>query len=716
MDPAYPIINRGQDVFERISFARHLAGFLSLEKDEPSIVVGIEGKWGEGKTSCINLVKEVLKEMRPNPIVVEYQPWLISTLDSVIEGFFLELASALGVQSKSQNALNAAEKVLRFGKMLAPIKLIPGAEPWGSLVENVLSTVGGATKAYAGLADLSLQTRKKDLENHLTKIKRPIVVIVDDVDRLPPDQVRIVFQLLKAVCDFKRVSYLIAYDPEPIKKALSYDKTYDGKRYLEKIVQVSYGLPRLSFTHMKDFLERQVQNIIDKYEIPLKDVEANLFSILLNRTDIVRMFETPRDIVRLCNRLRVSGPNTKNEVSFADLVAFEALELKCPDLTQIVRSEPDKFIGTIGVDQEFGSSNSISAFYLAAIEDEKKGNIPLDLLLKRSNYSDRINEFVRSLLLFLFPRLGGQNYHERDVPISVNRVRNRDSFLKLLHCGTASFTFSSEEARRFCKNPDERQKILAEYCETSDLYSWLGFLEDVADNSTIEEPMHFCEVLLAKMAGPETILISNFHAKRVGDFLYQIIKTQQDGDLRWKMLDSIVTNQTSLSVSEQTLLRFLNDYGIWHEGNYVDDPAEAEARFFGEMFDFRPFSYEQLYAAKNKWLDVVRMVADTKDIMKAQKGFVGILYRWGQLNGNDFSEPQSYVMTKSESDTWLSSYLKLFSLGTDGGDILPFIPEDAFDQFVKRVEWLGKRDEHASKVTEFLRRVQENMKEKPSAS
>ncbi len=78
------------------------------------------------------------------------------------------------------------------------------------------------------LADVDLQARRRDLEKRLGKLKRPIVVVIDDIDRLPPEQVRIVFQMLKAVCDFDRVSYLVAYAPEPVKKALSYGDTYDS--------------------------------------------------------------------------------------------------------------------------------------------------------------------------------------------------------------------------------------------------------------------------------------------------------------------------------------------------------------------------------------------------------------------------------------------------------------------------------------------------------
>ena len=496
MDAARPIRQSNQDAFERLSFAKHLAGFLCLKKDDPSIVVGIEGKWGEGKTSCINLVKEVLLENNPRPIIVMYKPWLISTLDSIIEGFFVELASTLGTQSRAQNAKAAAHRVLQFGRMLAPIKLIPGVEPWGSIVEKVLSAVSGSAKAGAELSDLSLQAKKIDLQKSLQRIKRPIVVIIDDVDRLPPEHVRIVFQMLKAVCDFDSVSYLVAYDPKPIKKALSYSEVYDGEKYLEKIVQVSYPLPRLSFTHMKDYVQTNVQALAEQYDVNLKGVEAELFDLVLNKTDIVRVLETPRDVIRLCNRLRLSASNTGNEVSFSDLVAFETLELKFPELSQIIRSEPDHFVATLGVDEEFVSKDSLIAFYMAFAKEEKEKKAPIDVLFQRIKYDERKSDSAKSILLFLFPRLGGKDYPDRDIPKSINRVKNRDAFLKLLHCGVTSFTYSYNQAQRFCMVPEERPQILAEYRDANDLYNWIGYLANVVENSEIEEAIEMGSSLL----------------------------------------------------------------------------------------------------------------------------------------------------------------------------------------------------------------------------
>ena len=228
----------------------------------------------------------------------------------------------------------------------------------------------------------------------------------------------------------------------------------------------------------------------------LKGVEAELFDLVLNKTDIVRVLETPRDVIRLCNRLRLSASNTGNEVSFSDLVAFETLELKFPELSQIIRSEPDHFVATLGVDEEFVSKDSLIAFYMAFAKEEKEKKAPIDVLFQRIKYDERKSDSAKSILLFLFPRLGGKDYPDRDIPKSINRVKNRDAFLKLLHCGVTSFTYSYNQAQRFCMVPEERPQILAEYRDANDLYNWIGYLANVVENSEIEEAIEMGSSLL----------------------------------------------------------------------------------------------------------------------------------------------------------------------------------------------------------------------------
>jgi len=105
---------------------------------------------------------------------------------------------------------------------------------------------------------------------------------------------------------------------------------------MEKLVQTSYQLPRLPYICMKDYVQDHVLSLAKKYELNITGDEEELLQVLLNKTDFVQLFETPRDVIRLCNRLHVSVPNIRNEVAFADIIAFEMLELKFDEFPPII--------------------------------------------------------------------------------------------------------------------------------------------------------------------------------------------------------------------------------------------------------------------------------------------------------------------------------------------------------------------------------------------
>ena len=71
-----------------------------------------------------------------------------------------------------------------------------------------------------------------------------MLVVMDDVDRLTKEEIRTLFQLIKANADFPRVVYLLLFDRGVIEKALDGEGGSSGREYLEKIVQAGFDLPR----------------------------------------------------------------------------------------------------------------------------------------------------------------------------------------------------------------------------------------------------------------------------------------------------------------------------------------------------------------------------------------------------------------------------------------------------------------------------------------
>ena len=90
-----PILTEEEDRFGRAPFARRIAETISHIQDPSSIVIGIYGAWGEGKTSVLNLMAECLKD-NLSVIVIRFNPWHFESTEKLLGGFFDTLGSALG--------------------------------------------------------------------------------------------------------------------------------------------------------------------------------------------------------------------------------------------------------------------------------------------------------------------------------------------------------------------------------------------------------------------------------------------------------------------------------------------------------------------------------------------------------------------------------------------------------------------------------------------
>jgi predicted KAP-like P-loop ATPase len=256
------------DLYSRKPFAEQLASLLVLPPKSPGVVIGIEGPWGSGKTTVVRYIVESLKTAADGaPIVVEFNPWMLAGADALVEALLTELASGIGMDAgkkRAKKSLEAAGKILGYAGLLRHLKYLKYV-PGVSLVGVAADTVGNAlhdasklaTKAGEGVDNAKkvveeaeklvsikagLSERKREVIKALAKLDRSIVVIVDDLDRLTPDEIKAVFRTIKAVADFPRVAYLLAYDRNVVSESLGGGPVAGGNAYIEKIVQVAYPI------------------------------------------------------------------------------------------------------------------------------------------------------------------------------------------------------------------------------------------------------------------------------------------------------------------------------------------------------------------------------------------------------------------------------------------------------------------------------------------
>jgi predicted KAP-like P-loop ATPase len=103
-----PISSPTQDLFGIDPFAKALAASIARVDAKDGLVFAINGTWGTGKSSAVNLVTHHLEHefAGDDILVVTFNPWWFSDSEALTISFFQELHASVG-KSLSESARNA---------------------------------------------------------------------------------------------------------------------------------------------------------------------------------------------------------------------------------------------------------------------------------------------------------------------------------------------------------------------------------------------------------------------------------------------------------------------------------------------------------------------------------------------------------------------------------------------------------------------------------
>lgn len=120
-----PITKPEDDALGRTKPARSFAEqVLTLDSTE-GVVVGVLGPWGSGKTSFVNLARQRLKDA--GVTVLEFNPWMFSGADQLVQAFFVELSAQLKLR---QDLAEIGKLVEDYGETFSGLAWLPLVGPW----------------------------------------------------------------------------------------------------------------------------------------------------------------------------------------------------------------------------------------------------------------------------------------------------------------------------------------------------------------------------------------------------------------------------------------------------------------------------------------------------------------------------------------------------------------------------------------------------------
>ncbi|RYJ44258.1 P-loop domain protein, KAP family [Flavobacterium beibuense] len=318
------------DSFNRKELAKGIAELITLTKNKKSFAIGILGAYGSGKTSFINLIKQYFDKAGVE--IIDFNAWSPDGAQNIQRDFFDLLASRL---NKIDSRLSTM--VLDYSRKLARTD---------SGFEKVIRQLGFAGRLFGS------ETYTDDYERINAALKvsgKKIVIIIDDLDRLYPEEILEILRLIRNTADFANIFYLVAYDRDFVNEAVSSLNANVKHSFLDKIMQMEIPLPKRDHDALLILLEDHLGKFINE-----EHLEAYRNHILpsgfggKHEFSFEEVFRQSRDVIRFANSFTITYSKLSEEVNFENLFVLELIKFRFPQVYDRLYESREDFIHTPG--------------------------------------------------------------------------------------------------------------------------------------------------------------------------------------------------------------------------------------------------------------------------------------------------------------------------------------------------------------------------------
>lgn len=338
--------------------SKKILTILRDNKFKNSYTIGVNGEWGDGKTSVFNIVKKDLT--KDDVVVIDFNPWMGYDKKVLVRDFFNSLSEGLGSDLSSEIS-KYVDGILNNGEESGIINFIK------SLV----------------IKDESIHSIFTIINEKIRLLNKKIIVFVDDVDRLDRDEIFELLKLIRNTANFNNVFFIVAYDRSYVNESIKHQSSETTVKYLDKIINVEINLPYFDKFLLKDYFLEQLNVVVPdnlKYKIDYfkktyeKDpllydlgfVENDLFAYWLNNF---------REIKKIINSINVNYNHMYRDVNFHDVTHLEILKLKHPYIYRLLFTKKEEI---------FNVNLSANCYFFSPIDEVRARDKRFEDFLKRN--------------------------------------------------------------------------------------------------------------------------------------------------------------------------------------------------------------------------------------------------------------------------------------------------------------------------------------------
>ncbi|OGT47136.1 MAG: hypothetical protein A3E83_05110 [Gammaproteobacteria bacterium RIFCSPHIGHO2_12_FULL_41_20] len=633
-DADRPILKSEHDKLNRTLFSKYLARCILDHKEPESLVIGLTGGWGVGKTSVINLTLEELHFAASNmleeekPIILNFSPWSYSTQNQLIYSFFRRLSSALRDSTNLKNAeqiIHLLELYVSFFTHL-PIPKALRKKPsfWKKLFHHNHEDV------YGWESGRDLTQIKAELNILLRQQNIKIIIIIDNISRMLDIEIKQIFQIIKSMGDYANTVYLLAFDKEQVIHAVNRVDGRGGENYIEKLVQLPFEVPPIMQQDLENILFDRLKTIIQTVPENSWDREywANIYY-----SSLKFFFKNCRDITRYVNTLSFRYPRVKDVVNPVDYFALTAIEVFCPAIYSGIRDNKDLFTALV------------ENVYTLNPEKSSKDKLRYNEILQRSEGMSR--EKLHDLLLNLFPRLhrvfypDTPLYHTEATARKNRRICSPDIFDVYFRLSMTTGFIPESEFKTILSLAGDKEgfsQALTRLNQDNRILKFLDLLDSTAANEISPKDIRtvVCALLDNGDLFPEgeSSPLSLNTPMRIHRIIHRLLKRLDETEERFRVLKQAIQESTKSVHSLVHELTTQEQEHTEHSDSYV--PVE-----------FRDLTPPQLQTLQQLALERIQFWANAGRLVEHPK-LLTILYIWKTWGDNEEYKHQVEEIVKTD--------------------------------------------------------------------
>ncbi|MDH4331580.1 MAG: KAP family NTPase [Desulfobulbaceae bacterium] len=402
------------DLLASESQAKSFAETVLASGAQPGIVFGVDGPWGVGKTSFINLAERYWVRAADRVIVCRFEPLRYASEPDLADRLIRDLSAAIQKKVFVPEFRPAASRYSRLVKGKADVSFLGfklSLKPSQETVDDLLDNI----------------------DEVLRRIDRRVIIVIDDLDRLDAKTTNNVLFATRRAFKLSQATYVLCYDTEVL--AGGKEEGSRAREFLEKFVTVKLSL-FVDSSSIRDFLRRDWQRAESKLGSIPSDTMIKLGALLNELADILDgdlaakylpLVGDLRKVKRFVNAMLLMQIERSNlgrtDFNKRDLINLILLHLHYPGLfRRIYAEETEGRSGTFSVRRDYGEQDFKNSEAFTELVKEELGSAGF-------------------LLTQLFDvgilELGGLSHHEEEVLRSRacfnhGDLRNLEGYLKLI--------------------------------------------------------------------------------------------------------------------------------------------------------------------------------------------------------------------------------------------------------------------------------------------